>query len=98
MRSIEARRMLVGALVVGGLCGLELAWGLDVADVNPEWTPEGKKIAAQRAKLPGYDERVLVPAGWSSWAATRRWIRTLMRRSSRDVRSTSMGSRSTSMK
>jgi iron(II)-dependent oxidoreductase len=55
--------MLVGALVVGGLCGLELAWGLDVADVNPEWTPEGKKIAAQRAKLPAYDEMVLVPAG-----------------------------------
>ena len=35
-----------------------------MADVNPEWTPEGKKIAAQRATLPAYDEMVLVPAGW----------------------------------
>jgi len=63
MRSVEAKRMLVGVLVVGGLCGIGLAWGLDVADVTPEWTPEGKKIAAQRAKLPAYDEMVLVPAG-----------------------------------
>ena len=63
MRSVGARRMLMGALVVGGLFGRGLAWGLDVADVNQEWTPEGKKIAAQRATLPAYDEMVLVPAG-----------------------------------
>ena len=36
---------------------------MDVADVVREWTPEGKKIAAERAKLPAHDEMVLVPAG-----------------------------------
>ena len=64
MRSVEAKPMLVGALLVGSLCGLQLAWGSDVADVNPEWTPEGEKGEVQRAKLPAYDEMVLVPAGW----------------------------------
>jgi formylglycine-generating enzyme required for sulfatase activity len=39
------------------------AWSLDVADIVNEWTPEGKKIAAQQAMLPAYDEMVLVPAG-----------------------------------
>ena len=36
---------------------------LHVADVVREWTPEGKKIAAERAKLPAHDEMVLIPAG-----------------------------------
>jgi len=40
-----------------------LAWGLDVQDISIEWTPEGKKIAAERAKLPPMDDMVLVPAG-----------------------------------
>lgn len=39
-------------------------WALDVADVTPEWTAEGKKLAAERAKLPAHDEMVQVPAGW----------------------------------
>src|SRR2546422_11713755 len=37
--------------------------GSDVADVVPEWTPEGKKAAAHLATLPPKDEKVLVPAG-----------------------------------
>ena len=37
--------------------------GSDVADVVPEWTPEGKKAAAHLATLPPKDETVLVPAG-----------------------------------
>ncbi len=40
------------------------AWALDVADMTVEWTPEGKKLAAERAKLPARDEMVLIPAGW----------------------------------
>ena len=38
-------------------------WALDVADMTIEWTPEGKKLAAERAKLPARDEMVLVSAG-----------------------------------
>ena len=40
-----------------------LVHALDVADVVREWTPEGKKLAAERAKLPAHDEMVLIPAG-----------------------------------
>jgi len=40
------------------------AWALDVADMTIEWTPEGKQLAAVRAKLPAKDEMVLIPAGW----------------------------------
>ncbi|HKW85477.1 MAG TPA: SUMF1/EgtB/PvdO family nonheme iron enzyme, partial [Nitrospiraceae bacterium] len=57
--------MLGKILVVVGLsCCVEIAVALDVADITPEWTPEGKKIAAERAKLPARDEMVLVPDGW----------------------------------
>jgi iron(II)-dependent oxidoreductase len=34
-----------------------------VADVKPEWTPEGRKEAARLAALPSHDEMVLIPAG-----------------------------------
>src|SRR5256885_15853143 len=37
--------------------------GSDVADVVPEWTPEGKKAAAHLATMPPKDDMVLVPAG-----------------------------------
>src|SRR5688572_25916399 len=36
---------------------------LDVSDVTREWTPEGKKIAAERVKLPAHDEMIRIPAG-----------------------------------
>ncbi|MER3422151.1 MAG: hypothetical protein C4293_01850, partial [Nitrospiraceae bacterium] len=37
-------------LILSVLCGLAgVAAALDVADVTPEWTPEGKKIAMERA-------------------------------------------------
>jgi iron(II)-dependent oxidoreductase len=51
--------LLIGAAISVGLS----AWALDVADVTREWTPEGKKIAAERAKLPPHDEMVMIPAG-----------------------------------
>ena len=37
--------------------------GNDVADVVPEWTPEGRKAATHLATLPPKDEMVHVPAG-----------------------------------
>jgi iron(II)-dependent oxidoreductase len=37
--------------------------GSDVADVVPEWTPEGKKAAAHLTTLPPKDEMALIPPG-----------------------------------
>src|SRR5438132_9669266 len=37
--------------------------GNDVADVVPEWTPDGRKTATHLATLPPKDEMVQVPAG-----------------------------------
>jgi iron(II)-dependent oxidoreductase len=51
---------MVIAMVVG-MSGAASA--LDVADVTREWTPEGKRIAAERAKLSAHDEMVRVAAG-----------------------------------
>jgi iron(II)-dependent oxidoreductase len=52
-------------VVVAALMGAsELVSALDVADVTREWTPEGKRIAAERAKLPAHDEMVNIPAGF----------------------------------
>ena len=45
--------------------------GHDVADVRPEWTPEGKAQAAKLAQLPPKDEMVLVPAGPFLMGSTR---------------------------
>ncbi|HSC57679.1 MAG TPA: formylglycine-generating enzyme family protein [Nitrospira sp.] len=58
------RVSVTAAMAFGTLCGVGLAaWALDVADVTREWTPEGKKIAAQRAKLPAHEDMVRIPAG-----------------------------------
>ena len=46
------------------LCTTGAASALDVSDVTREWTAEGKKIAAERVKLPAKDEMVRIPAGW----------------------------------
>jgi iron(II)-dependent oxidoreductase len=50
--------MITGLIAMGGV-----VYALDVADVVREWTPEGKKLAAERVKLPAHDEMVLIPAG-----------------------------------
>jgi iron(II)-dependent oxidoreductase len=55
--------MLPGAIIAGVLGVGGLVRALDVGDVKQEWTPEGKKLAAERVKLPAYDEMVLIPAG-----------------------------------
>jgi len=58
------RVSVIGVMVIGALISGSLpAWALDVADVTREWTPEGKKLAAERAKLPAHDEMVRIPAG-----------------------------------
>ncbi|MBI5855267.1 MAG: SUMF1/EgtB/PvdO family nonheme iron enzyme [Nitrospirae bacterium] len=41
-----------------------IGWALDVADVTREWTADGKRLAAERVKLPAHDEMVRIPAGW----------------------------------
>lgn len=55
--------MLPGAIIAGVLGVGGLVRAMDVGDVKQEWTPEGKKLAAERVKLPAYDEMVLIPAG-----------------------------------
>jgi iron(II)-dependent oxidoreductase len=47
------------------------AWSLDVADIVNEWTPEGKKLASERAKLPVKDDMVAIPAGSFLMGSTR---------------------------
>lgn len=58
------RAKLIGIMVAAMLMGSS-GWlsALDVADVTREWTADGKKIAAERAKLPAHDEMVKIPAG-----------------------------------
>ena len=58
------RAKLIGVMVAAMLMGTS-GWvsALDVADVTREWTSDGKKIAAERAKLPAHDEMVKIPAG-----------------------------------
>lgn len=48
---------LTGLVAVGG------AHALDIADVVRQWTPEGKRLAEERAKLPAHDDMTLIPAG-----------------------------------
>ena len=50
-------------MIVGLLGSAGEAWSLDVGDVKQEWTAEGSKMAAERVKLPAYDEMVRIPAG-----------------------------------
>jgi iron(II)-dependent oxidoreductase len=51
-------------IIAGTICVAGVARALDVADIVPEWTTAGKKLAEERAKLPVKDEMVRVPAGW----------------------------------
>lgn len=56
------RRCLI-AVMIGVLTASGAVYALDVADVVREWTPAGKKLAAERAQSPSHDEMVLIPAG-----------------------------------
>ncbi len=56
-------RKTFGVFWTATLCAAVAARALDVSDVTREWTPEGKRIAAERVKLPAKDEMVRIPAG-----------------------------------
>jgi len=65
LKRLQVSGTLIKIIAVVALVGLAgVASALDVADVTREWTPEGKKIAAERAKLPAHNEMVRIPAGW----------------------------------
>jgi formylglycine-generating enzyme required for sulfatase activity len=58
------RASISGGIIAASVIGIGLsALALDVADVTREWTAEGKKIAAERVKLPAHDDMVRIPAG-----------------------------------
>ena len=57
----------VGVVALGGT-----GQALDVSDVTREWTPDGKKLAAERVKLPAHDEMVRVPEGWFLMGSTKK--------------------------
>lgn len=66
--SWHIRASVLGAALLVSLVGSQpvravTAGGQDVADVKPEWTPEGRKEAARLAALPPYAEMALIPAG-----------------------------------
>jgi iron(II)-dependent oxidoreductase len=52
--------LVTGFIMVFGI----VAWALDVSDIRPQWTDEGKRLALQRVQLPTKEKRVLIPAGW----------------------------------
>lgn len=55
--------VLSASLVVATTVLAVTSGGSDVADVVPEWTPEGRKAAAHLTTLPPKDEMALIPAG-----------------------------------
>ncbi|HET7057898.1 MAG TPA: SUMF1/EgtB/PvdO family nonheme iron enzyme [Nitrospiraceae bacterium] len=53
-------------VLLGGAAAVALAsvaWGLDVADLVPEWTLEGRQLAKTRAAQAVHDDMAKVPAG-----------------------------------
>ncbi|MDH4185440.1 MAG: formylglycine-generating enzyme family protein [Nitrospira sp.] len=60
---MRAYRILASVMLAGVIGAGGLVYALDVSDVVREWTQEGKKLAAERVKLPAHDEMVKVPAG-----------------------------------
>ena len=48
------------------------AHAADLSDLRPEWTPEGKHIAGERAKMSVKDEMVRIPGGWFMMGSTRK--------------------------
>jgi len=60
---LKRTSVMTGLVMAGLLATSGLAWSLDVGDIKQEWTAEGRKIAAERIKLPAYDEMVRIPAG-----------------------------------
>jgi formylglycine-generating enzyme required for sulfatase activity len=58
------RGWVITGAVIAGLLGVGgLVRAMDVGDVKQEWTSAGKQLAAERVKLPAYDDMVRIPAG-----------------------------------
>ena len=65
--------VVMGLLVVGLTVLFDtMAWGLDVSDIRPQWTDEGKRLAVERAQWPTKEERVLIPAGWFTMGSNKK--------------------------
>jgi formylglycine-generating enzyme required for sulfatase activity len=54
---------IVAITAMMGVVAVTATYALDVADVVRQWTPEGRQLAEERAKLPAHDEMILIPAG-----------------------------------
>ena len=70
---IKPRRtgLVIGLVAATVLIG-QTALALDVSDIHPQWTEEGKRIASERAQWPVTDERVLIPAGWFTMGSNKK--------------------------
>ena len=54
---------IVACTAIIGMMAVTATYALDVSDVVRQWTPEGKQLAEERARLPAHDEMILIPAG-----------------------------------
>lgn len=60
---MEWRGFVMGMAMATAVASGGTGRAMDVGDVKQAWTPEGKALAAERVKLPAYDEMVRIPAG-----------------------------------
>lgn len=60
---MEWRGFVMGLAMAATVASSSIGRAMDVGDVKQAWTPEGKALAAERVKLPAYDEMVRIPAG-----------------------------------
>jgi formylglycine-generating enzyme required for sulfatase activity len=60
---VEWRGFVMGLAMAATVASSSIGRAMDVGDVKQAWTPEGKALAAERVKLPAYDEMVRIPAG-----------------------------------
>lgn len=73
-RYILARHGIVPTIILAAvaLALTTQGYALDLSDLRPEWTAEGKQIATERAKMTVKDEMVPVPAGSFLMGSTRK--------------------------
>jgi formylglycine-generating enzyme required for sulfatase activity len=60
---VEWRGFVMVLAIAATVASSSIGRAMDVGDVKQAWTPEGKALAAERVKLPAYDEMVRIPAG-----------------------------------
>ena len=69
---MEWRGFVMGMAMATAVASGGTGRAMDVGDVKQAWTPEGKALAAERVKLPAYDEMVRIPAGTFIMGSDRR--------------------------